>query len=73
MHKGFKCLDISKGRIYIAWDVILDESVFPFASLHPTADAQYTSDVLLFLGDNEITNPANVSTVSTLTIFDLPM
>jgi hypothetical protein len=26
---------------------VFDESVFPFAQLHPTASARYTSDVLL--------------------------
>jgi hypothetical protein len=28
MYKGFKCLDISKGPIYISRDVIFDEPVF---------------------------------------------
>jgi hypothetical protein len=37
IHEGFKCLDISKGRIYISRDLIFNESVFPFASLHSTA------------------------------------
>jgi hypothetical protein len=27
MHKGFKCLDISTGRIYISRDVVFDEAV----------------------------------------------
>ena len=40
MHKGFKCLDISTGRIYISRDVTFDEEVFPFAHLHPNAGAQ---------------------------------
>jgi hypothetical protein len=39
MHKGVKCLDISTGRIYISRDVVFDENVFPFASLHPNAGA----------------------------------
>jgi histone deacetylase 1/2 len=39
-HKGFKCLDTSTGRIYISRDVIFDESVFPFASLHDNAGAR---------------------------------
>jgi hypothetical protein len=47
MHKGFKCLDVSTGRVYISQDVIFDESVFPFATLHPNAGVRYTSDVLL--------------------------
>ena len=70
MHKGFKCLDISKGRIYISRDVIFDESVFPFASLHSTAGARYHSDVLLIPGDNAITNMDIVHTVPTLSVFD---
>jgi hypothetical protein len=37
MHKGFKCLDISKGHIYISCDVLFDEYVFPFAELHSNA------------------------------------
>ena len=32
MHKGYKCLDRSTGRIYISRDVIFDEQVFPFAT-----------------------------------------
>jgi hypothetical protein len=36
MHKDFKYLNISKGRIYIFRDVIFDESFFPFASHHST-------------------------------------
>jgi hypothetical protein len=47
MHKGFKCLDVSKGRIYISHDVIFDENVFPFTSLHPSAGIRYQSKILL--------------------------
>jgi histone deacetylase 1/2 len=39
MHKGYKCLDVSTGRIYISRDVVFDEQVFPFAALHPNAGA----------------------------------
>jgi hypothetical protein len=57
MHKGFKCLDVTTGRIYISHDVIFDESVFPFASMHLNADSCYHSDVLLNVhGNNELTN-----------------
>jgi hypothetical protein len=35
--KGVKCLDIKTGRRYISRDVVFDENVFPFASLHPNA------------------------------------
>jgi hypothetical protein len=73
MHKGFKCLDVSKGHIYISQDVIFDESMFPFASLNSNAGTHYTSNVLLIPMDNEITNPINISLASTLPMFDLPM
>lgn len=38
-HKGYKCLDIASGRVYISRDVIFDETVFPFAELHANAVA----------------------------------
>jgi hypothetical protein len=47
LHKGYKCLDISLGRVYISHDIIFDESVFPFAELKPNAGRRYTSEVLL--------------------------
>ena len=40
LHKGFKCLDISTGRVYISRDVVFDENVFPFSKLHPNAGAR---------------------------------
>jgi hypothetical protein len=74
MHKGFKCLDISTGRIYISRDAIFDESIFPFASLHSTTGARYSYDVFLTppfaSGDNNFTNAANTITLSTLPIYD---
>jgi histone deacetylase 1/2 len=47
MHKGFKCLDVTEGRVYISRDVIFDEDVFPFAKLHPNAGARLRSEILL--------------------------
>jgi histone deacetylase 1/2 len=38
-HKDVKCLDIKSGQIYLSRDVVFDESVFSFASLHPNAGA----------------------------------
>jgi hypothetical protein len=74
MHKGYKCLDISTGRIYISQDVIFDESIFPFASLHFTTDARYHSDVLLTPAttsdDNNFTNAANMITLPILPVYD---
>jgi histone deacetylase 1/2 len=56
MHKGFKCLDISEGRIYISGDVIFDENIFPFSELHANAGSLLRSEVLL-LPDNGDMNP----------------
>jgi hypothetical protein len=47
MHKGFKCLDASTGRIYISRDVVFDENIFPFAKLYPNAGARLQSKILL--------------------------
>jgi histone deacetylase 1/2 len=45
MHKGFKCLDPSNGRVYISRDVIFDEQVFLFASLRPNAGARLRAEI----------------------------
>src|SRR4051812_45289687 len=47
LHKGYKCLDISSGRVYISRDVVFDEHVFPFASLHSNAGAQLRKELIL--------------------------
>lgn len=44
MHKGFKCLDILMGRIYISRDVVFDENVFPFSELHDNAGARLQAE-----------------------------
>jgi hypothetical protein len=47
LHKGFKCLDINTGRVYISRDVIFDEDIFPFASLHENAGARLRHEISL--------------------------
>jgi hypothetical protein len=46
-HKGYKCLDISTGRVYISCDVVFDETVFPFSTLHPNAGARLRLEISL--------------------------
>jgi hypothetical protein len=52
--------------------MIFDESVFPFATLHPNAGVRYTSTVLLTPGHNEDANLTNAHTMNTLPV-EFPM
>jgi hypothetical protein len=45
LHKGFKCLDPSIGKVYISCDVVFDEKVFPFSRLHPNDGARLQSEL----------------------------
>jgi hypothetical protein len=47
LHKGYKCLDISTGRLYISRDIVFDETVFPFAALHSNAGARLRAEIEL--------------------------
>jgi histone deacetylase 1/2 len=50
-HKGYKCLDVDTGRVYISHGMVFDESVFPFSRLASTQHTpQYTYESLLDLG-----------------------
>jgi hypothetical protein len=46
-HKGYTCLDISTGHVYVSLDVVFDGSVFPFAALHSNAGAHLRSEISL--------------------------
>jgi hypothetical protein len=64
MHKGFKYLDLSTGRVYISQDIVFDENVFPFMKLQPNSGPKLLSDILLLpptllnltAGDDLVTN-----------------
>jgi histone deacetylase 1/2 len=47
LHKGFKCLDIPNGRVYISRDVTFDENMFPFSKLHDNVGARLKAEILL--------------------------
>jgi hypothetical protein len=44
LHKGYKCLDIDTGRVYISRDVIFDEAIFPFSTPSSTIADQSQGD-----------------------------
>jgi hypothetical protein len=47
IHKGFKCLDLATGRIYISRDVISYENSFPFSKLYSNAGPKLHYEILL--------------------------
>jgi hypothetical protein len=72
LHKGFKCLDVASGCIYVSRDVIFDETIYPFSHLNPNAGAKLRAEVIQlppqvwvpssFFRGESVTNPyANVS------------
>jgi hypothetical protein len=57
MHKGFKCLDVEGGRVYISCDIVFDEIVFPFTKLNPNAGVHLRFEILLLPFDSKPYNP----------------
>jgi hypothetical protein len=68
-HKGYKCLDISTGRVYISRDVVFDETVFPFFTLHPNAGTHLCSEISLL--PPSLIDPALIQD-STVDVTNLP-
>jgi hypothetical protein len=58
LHKGYKCLDVSSGCIYISRVVIFDEEVFSFSNLHPDTGARLRSEITL----HQTLIPSNIVT-----------
>jgi len=59
LHKGFKCLAPKDGRVYISRDVVFDETIFPFAALHPNSEARIRSELALL--PDVLKNPSTSS------------
>jgi hypothetical protein len=47
LHKGFKCLDVAEGHVYISHDVVSDETVYPLHKLSPNIGAYLRAEILL--------------------------
>ena len=56
MHKGYKCLDKSTGRIYISHDIVFDETVFPFANPGVFVDVTTLEESITFPTDEPVTS-----------------
>jgi histone deacetylase 1/2 len=72
-HKGVKCLDVKTGRVYISRDVVFDENVFPFASLHPNAGHILRHELHLLPPDISSSHVGDAQTDDPMTIPILPI
>jgi histone deacetylase 1/2 len=44
-HKGYRCLDVDTGRVYLSRDVVFDELVFPFSRHYTVSFKDYDNFV----------------------------
>lgn len=58
LHKGYKCLDINTGRIYMSRDVVFDETIFPFVN-HSPNHSDYSPGSSVFRSFDQMLLPAN--------------
>jgi hypothetical protein len=77
IHKGYKCLDVTSGHVYISRAIIFDEGLFPFTKRHPSSQPPQTilpnnsrssqlGDISSFDYDHMWSVPANVSSTENL-------
>jgi hypothetical protein len=46
-HKGYKCLNVTTGRVYVSRDVVFDENIFPFSQFYPNTSIQLHTEIQL--------------------------
>ena len=72
MHKGYKCLDRTTGRIYICRDVIFYEDVFPFATPGAVVDVSQLNPVSFPLHEPTVRNTNTRNYDITMLPVDVP-
>jgi hypothetical protein len=73
MHKGFKCLDVEGGRVYISRDIVFDEIVFPFTKLNPNAGVHLRFEILLPFDSKPYNPPSHRSKSSVCPTAGVPV
>ena len=56
-HKGYKCLHVSSGRVYISRDVVFDEQSFPYADPSKSDSLPPSYDELRLLAPPKVFDP----------------
>jgi hypothetical protein len=71
-HKGYRCLDPTTNRIYIARNVIFDESLFPFAFPSLTSNIVHGSNTPHGSTNTQGTNSSNLISIPHVNILSPP-